>query len=47
MTLAQANKTKVRKLGNTVLVEGTPDISNKTECFSYKGKWANVYLKEC
>ena len=29
--------------GNVVLAtEGTPDISNKTECFSYKGEWVNV-----
>ena len=29
--------------GNAVLAtEGTPDSSNKLECFSYKGEWVNA-----
>ena len=29
--------------GNTVIAtEGTPDSSNKTERFSYKGEWVNA-----
>ena len=29
--------------GNGILAtEGTPDSSNKTGCFSYKGEWANT-----
>ena len=30
-------------LGNVVIAtEGTPDSSNKTERFTYKGQWVNV-----
>ena len=33
---------KMAKVNGVLATEGTPDSSNETEHFTYKGEWANA-----